>query len=228
MERGGLHGLPLIWHPVSACILYTSALSANARKVLALAAHLGVDAEIRDTNVYEGAGRTPEYLAVNPQGKIPALVQGDLALCESNAILQFLVDAHGGARLASGNAAERAMRAQWLFWEASLWQPVLTTLLSGVVGHHLVPGHVPKPESPVDWEDGICAPVLAHLEHHLDGRNFLVRDELTHADFSVAGMTTYFAVAGFPFDRYPHIAAWCRRLDSIPAWEDTLSEIWRV
>jgi len=58
--------------------LYSTALSANGRKVL-----------------YRGEGRAAEYLAINPAGKIPALVDGDFTLCESNAILQYICEAHG-------------------------------------------------------------------------------------------------------------------------------------
>ena len=84
---------------MSELCLYTTALSANGRKVLALVEHLGLDAEIRETNVYAGAGQTESYLAINPQGKIPTLVEGDFRLSESNAILQYLADRHPERRL---------------------------------------------------------------------------------------------------------------------------------
>lgn len=79
--------------------LYTTPLSANGRKVVALSRHLGLDPEIVEVNVYAGMGRTPEFLGRNPWGKVPTLVDGDLTLWESNAILQYITEAHGGFRL---------------------------------------------------------------------------------------------------------------------------------
>ena len=60
--------------------LYITALSANGRKVLAVCRQLELEPEIRDVNVYRGEGRTAEYLAVNPSGKIPTLVDGDFPI----------------------------------------------------------------------------------------------------------------------------------------------------
>lgn len=57
--------------------IYATPLSANGRKVLAVSRHLGLNAEIHDVDVYRGEGRTPEYLAINPTGKIPTLAGGD-------------------------------------------------------------------------------------------------------------------------------------------------------
>ena len=79
--------------------LHTTPLSANGRKPLALSHQLGLAPEIRLVNVYRGEGRTPGFLAINPLGKIPVLVEGDLTLAESNAILVYIAEAHGGFRL---------------------------------------------------------------------------------------------------------------------------------
>ena len=79
--------------------LYTTPLSANGRKVLAVSHHLGLTPEIRLVNVYRGEGRSAKYLAINPSGKIPTLVDGEFTLYESNAILQYLSEAHGEYRL---------------------------------------------------------------------------------------------------------------------------------
>ena len=178
-------------------------------------------------NVYAGEGRAPEYLALNPLGQIPTLVDSALVLRESNAILQYLAEAHD-AELAGRTLAERGETAQWLFWEASQWQPALATTLSGVVGHRLLPAHVPAPEATVDWETAPCAPLLEALERHLEGRSHLVGERLGIADFGVAGMTTYFRAASFPFDAHPHVSAWLDRLARVPAWSESLADLWRI
>jgi glutathione S-transferase len=68
--------------------LYTTPLSANGRKVLAVSHHLGLEPEIKLVNVYKGEGRTAEYLSINPSGKIPTLVDGDLVLWPEQRDLQ--------------------------------------------------------------------------------------------------------------------------------------------
>ena len=70
--------------------LYTNLFSPNARKVHAVAHALGIDLETHTVDLRAGEQRTPEYLALNPNGKVPTLVDGDTVLWESNAIMCYL------------------------------------------------------------------------------------------------------------------------------------------
>src|ERR1700736_2627360 len=172
--------------------LYTTPLSANGRKVLAVSQQLELQPDIRLVNVYRGEGRTAEYLAVNPSGKIPTLVDGDLTLYESNAILQYVAEAYGDFRLWSRDPKARARIARWLYWESGHWQPVLTALLSPCVGHRLLPDVVPRPAVGPEWDAAELRPLLSVLNGALSASPFLVGEEATIADFAVAGMVTYF------------------------------------
>jgi glutathione S-transferase len=206
--------------------LYTTPLSANGRKPLAVGRALGLALDVRLVNVYRGEGRTPEYLAIEPAGKIPALVDGDLVLSESNAILVYLCEAHGDFRLWSREPAGRAEIARWLFWEAAHWQPALIGVLSGFVGHRLLPDVVPPPAAPPAWAGPTLAPLLALLEARLAERPFLAGEDLTIADFCVAGMATYFRAAAFPFADLPRLAAWYERIEALPAWRESEDPLW--
>ena len=144
-------------------ILYATPLSANGRKALAVSRHLELSPQVVLINVYRGEGRAAEYLAVNPQGKVPSLVDGDLMLWESNAILQYLAEAHGDYRLWSRDPRRRADLSRWLFWEASHWQPALTTGAAPVVAQML--GLAPaEPPARADYED----PTFRSLAQLLD------------------------------------------------------------
>jgi glutathione S-transferase len=208
--------------------LYTTPLSANGRKVLAVARELGLEPEIKLVNVYAGEGRSPEFRAVHPLGKIPALVEGDFTLWESNAILVYLSEVHGEHRLFSRDPRERADILRWLFWEASLWQPALSTLLAPCVGHRLLPAVVSAPGREPDWKSAALVPLLALLEDQLATRAFLLGAAPTLADFSVAGMTTYFRYAAFPFAEHPRIRAWCDRLNALASWRASADPLWGV
>jgi glutathione S-transferase len=206
--------------------IYATPLSANGRKVLAVSRHLGLNPEIHDVNVYRGEGRLPQYLAINPSGKIPALVDGEFVLSESNAILQYLAEARGENRLGSSDSKQRAKIAQWLFWESAHWQPTLIVFLSGLVGHRLLPERIPRPQHAPDWRSALVQPILNTLETGLSAHTFLAGSEATIADFAVAGMTTYFRAADFPFQRFPKIADWYARIESFESWRATEAPLW--
>jgi glutathione S-transferase len=207
--------------------LYSTPLSANGRKVLAVSHYLGLKPEIRHVNVYRGEGRTPEYLAVNQGGKIPTLVDGNFTLFESNAIIQYISEVHGDFRLFSRDPKERASIASWLFWESAHWQPVLIQVLSPFVGHMLLPEAVPAPSHPPKWDNEQLKPLLARLELQVRSHVFLAGDRLTIADFAVGGMMTYFRSAEFPFAEFPDLTAWYSRVEALQAWQETAAEPWK-
>jgi len=206
--------------------LYTTLLSANGRKVVAACRHLGLAPRIREVNVYAGEGQTAEYLAINPAGKIPTLVDDHVTLTESNAILQYVAEAYGDGMLYALDPAKRAIISSWLFWESSQWQPALIPVLAELVGHRLRPDLVAVPATPPDWSNEPLQPLLARLDAHARQSEFLAGAEPTIADLSVAGMMTYFRTADFPFSRFPGISAWYARIEALPAWRESAVDVW--
>lgn len=206
--------------------LYATPLSANGRKVLALCDYLNLKPNIKNINVYQGDGQTAEFLAINPQGKIPTLQCGDFVLTESNAILVFIANTLANNADFSGDPLIQATIMQWLFWESSAWQPAVSTILAGVVGHAIVPQYVPKPSDEPDWQNTEFVKCINLLEQALQTHSFIVGDEISIADFSIAGMVTYFTIAGFPFEQYPHFTRWYREIQKLHAWQKTTEELW--
>ncbi len=206
--------------------VYSTPVSSNGRKVLAAIDHLGLEHDYREVDVYAGDGRAPEYLALNPFGKVPTLVDGDFVLYESNAILQYLSEVHGDHRLFSPDPGVRADIGRWLFWEAAHWQPAWTVVMTPLAGHKLRPDLFPPPEAAPDWEHSKLAPLLAFVEGWVQRRTWLVDERLTLADLSVGAMMTYAHVGGFPFTRYPALAAWYKRVEQLPAWRATRCPLW--
>lgn len=205
--------------------LYTTPLSANGRKVLAVCKHLNIEPDVKLVNVYAGEGRAPAYLEIHPLGKIPTLVDGHLVVWESNAVLQYIAEAHGGNRLWSREAKGRATVARWLYWETAEWQPALVQVLTGFVARELglIDGRTPVT---INWSESRFRTQAEFLEGHLRGREFLALDELTIADFSVASMMMYVRRAYFPFSEFPAIAAWYERIEALDAWRSTAVEPW--
>jgi glutathione S-transferase len=205
--------------------LYTTPLSANGRKALAVSLQLGLDPKVMLVNVYKGEGRATDYLSVNPQGKVPSLVDGSLMLWESNAILIYLAEAYGDSKLWSTDPKRRADLSRWLFWESSHWQPTLTEVLRPVVAQKL--GLAPtEPKAQADYDSPAFQSVAGLLDVQLSDRPYVGGRELTIADFSIAGMMTYARACDFPFDRYANIAKWYSHIEALPAWKNTASAPW--
>ena len=205
--------------------LYTTALSANGRKTMAVARYLNLPIEQRIVNVYAGEGQDERYRKINPWGKVPTLVDGEFVLWESNAILMHMSEAHGNYVLSSKDAYKRADILRWLFWESSHWQPILTRIMVQKVAQSLIETSNSKQLS-IKWQDVELESHLKVLESNLEVNNFVCGDELTIADFSIAGMTTYFPVCDFPYSNYPAIANWIERLNKISSWSITEDPLW--
>jgi glutathione S-transferase len=222
--------------------LYTTPLSANGRKPLAVAHHLGLEIDVVNVDVYRGEGQQAEYLAINPTGKIPTLVADDFTLFESNAILIYLDEQYGNQVLCGSSTRERAEVFRWLFWEASQWQPQLIAALTPFVGHVLVNRAAEDPLSgapAVDWQAPSLQPALHTLDSHLrshpmsapltegdGGHRHLAGAALSLADFSVAGMLTYFRKASFPFEDHPAIARWYQSIEKLESWQASADPLW--
>lgn len=96
--------------------LYDMKDSPHARKVRLLAAELEIPLELVACDPRVGETRTPDYLAMNPNGRIPTLVEDDFALWESPAILKYLAAKGPERGLGGTDAAQQALIDQWLFW----------------------------------------------------------------------------------------------------------------
>jgi glutathione S-transferase len=205
--------------------LHTTPISANGRKPLALAKHLGLPVRVELVNVYEGEGQTSAYRGLNPWGKIPTLVDGDFVLWESNAILFYLAESYADFALSSRDAKQRANILRWTFWEASHWQPALTPVLAPRVRQILFPD--PSAAAvPTDWDNAEVVKLLRALEALLEAQDFMCGPALSIADFSIGGMTTYFRATEFPYARWPAVTAWLARMDAVPAWAGTAAAPW--
>ena len=98
--------------------LYSSPGSPNALRTRAVIAELGLPVEIVNVDIAKGANRTPDYLALNPNGKVPTFVDGDLVIWESRAINAYLANLKPDADLYPADPKLRAIVVQWSNWQA--------------------------------------------------------------------------------------------------------------
>ena len=151
---------------------------------------------------------------------MPLLVDGDLNLWESRAIMQYLASTKPGNTLWPSDPKRQADIARWQFWEASH----LSKGTGAFAFERLFKKMFMKQDAdPValaagEKEWNTFAPVL---NAQLEGKQWILGDVLTLADFSVGACFSYAEASGLPWDAYPHIKAWWARLNEIPAWKNT-------
>jgi glutathione S-transferase len=202
--------------------LYSIHNSDNCRRVNATIQHLGLHVDVVEAAI--GDLKTPEFLANNPNGKVPTLIDGDLKLWESRAMMQYLASKKPGNTLWPNDPKKQADIARWQFWETSH----LSKGTSAFAYENLFKKIFMKQDAdPVALAAGEkdfhqFAPVL---NAQLESRKWITGDELTLADFSVGGCFSYAELCGLPWDRYNHIRAWWSRLNEIPAWKNTTPKL---
>ncbi|HWX00734.1 glutathione S-transferase family protein [Collimonas sp.] len=187
------------------------------RRVLALAKHLGVKAELVEMDLMAGGLKTPDYAALNPNKKVPTLVDGDLVLWESAAIMAYLCIKTGSDMWPAQNPPEQVEVLRWLSWEASHWGPAVAPFYF----EHVVkstfgigpPDHALLADSVAELEK-----FAKVLDGHLAQRSFVACNRLTIADFQLASMASYWRESEMPLAAFPHIVRWLDALWRIPAW----------
>ncbi|CAN95560.1 gst13 [Sorangium cellulosum So ce56] len=172
---------------------------------------LGVDFETVQVNLRAGENRRPEFLKLNPAGKLPVLVDGDLVLTESVAIVLYLAEKYPDKGLLPADPRERAKVNQWLLFAATeLEQP-----LWRIARHKfLYPEDKRQPgDIPVARED--FKAMAAVLEKHMDQRQFVVGDSVTVADLVMA-YTLDWADEAHLLDDFPQLRAYMDRMYARP------------
>lgn len=187
------------------------------RRALALAKYLEIDAELIEMDLMAGAMKAPDYARLNPNMKVPTLVDGDTVIWESSAIMAYLCMKTGSDLWPQNNPVEQIEILRWLSWNDNHWSKAIDPFYFE---------HVVKTTFGMGAPDrGSLPPRVANLERfatvlddHLEGRDFVTCGRLTIADFQLASMAAYWRVAEMPLAPYDNVTAWLDRLMQIPAW----------
>jgi glutathione S-transferase len=172
---------------------------------------LGVDYEPITVNLLAGEHRRPEFLKINPAGKLPVLVDGDLVLTESVAIVLYLADKYASKGLIPTDLKERAQLNRWLLFAATeleqpLWRIARHTML--------YPEDRRLPEDVILAGEDFKA-MAAVLEAHVHGQQFVLGDTVTVADFVMA-YTLDWANEDRLMDGFPRLLAYMKRMYARP------------
>ena len=193
--------------------LYDNIESRNGYKVVLLLNHLGRPFERVEVDIFKGESRTPEFLAKNPAGKIPALELDDgTVLAESGAILWYLAE---GTDFLPEDPIDRAQVLRWICFEQNAHE-------TSIAESRFIRNH---PELSQGREGDILAEkqkrgnaALALMEQHLGAHEFFASGRYTLAAMAPYGYTSVAGEGGFDRSQYPAVGAWMARIEAQPGY----------
>lgn len=192
------------------------AMASRAHRVVWMLKECGLAYEHVPTGFLDGSTRKPEYLAVNPNGRVPALDDDGFVLFESLAINLYLAKRYGEA-LGPRDLREDALLTQWSFWVVT---EVEKPLLFASANRKLFT--VPDEEFAQLGLAKLDRP-LKVLDAHLSRQPFIVGDRFTVADLNIATVMDLAPQCGIALDAWPHVEQWHTRCLARPAaadWKD--------
>ncbi|AWI84174.1 glutathione S-transferase [Alloyangia pacifica] len=194
--------------------LYCFGESGNAYKAALPLQLAGLDWEPVKVDFFNGATRTPEYRAeVNEMGEVPVLVDGDITLTQSGVIQHYITEKTGKFGGATPEEAREVLR--WQFWDNhKLSSPAgMTRFLMNFLPEDKRPAEV------IAFTQGRLKAAYQVLDAHLGGRDWIVGDGPTHADFCCCGYLFYPEPFGFVRADWPNIDRWLSGIEALPGWK---------
>ncbi len=197
--------------------LYFDPITVNCRKVVAGLDLIGAGYDEEVLDYFGGEHKKPEYAAINPNAELPALVDGDLVLWESNAILVYASEKLGNTTVYPNDPKVRADITRWLLWESSKWFAGCYVFL---VENVVKPILDDQPDAKVLADHAPTFHALASiLEARVKDREWLSADHATIADIAVAAPMHLHGAQKLPLENYPGIRAWMTRVEALPCWQ---------
>jgi len=190
--------------------IWGRANSVNVQKVLWCLSELDLVYERIDAGMQFGRTREPEYLALNPNARVPTLVDDDYVLWESNSIMRYLCHAHRpDSPIYPREPRRRAAVDRWLDWTLSSLQPVDRPVFWALV-------RTPPEKrdmAAIQKDADAAAEVWRIPEHHLATRRYIEGDQFTIADIALGAFARrWLGVEGITRPGQPHLARWFKLL----------------
>ena len=197
--------------------IYGRTNSVNVQKVLWALAELGLSYERVDAGLQHGKNREPWYLELNPNGRVPLLVDGAFSLWESNTIVRYLCGKHDFGGLYPASPETRADAERWMDWQLSTLVPPVSTVFQNLV--RAAP--TDRDVRAIGQATVAAAAAIAVLDRELGRRPYVAGERFTMGDIPV-GATAYRWTALPDVERreLPALRAWLERLSARAAFRE--------
>jgi glutathione S-transferase len=206
---------------VKGLTIWGRANSVNVMKVLWCLAELDIAYERIDAGMQFGKNNEAEYLAMNPNARVPTLVDGDYVLWESNSVMRYLCMAYGqGTPIYPQDPKQRAAVDRWLDWTLSTVQPVDRPVFWALV-------RTPKEKQDmarIQKDADAAAPVWAIADRQLSTRLYFEGDQFTIADIAVGAFARrWLGFTGIEKPAFAHVERWYGDIASRPSFATQLA-----
>lgn len=196
--------------------LYWFPISGNSRKAVMCLEEVGADYDLVGLDFRNGEHKRPDYLKLNPNGLVPTLVDGELVLWESSAILVYLAEQFPRAGLLPEQPAARAAIYKWLVWQPASFMPHVRELRRQLI---FLPEAERDPERTAAAKNAIAEKIAFFGDHLGDG-------DYLGGRFSVGDIVflphVHYAVTDLGLNLPDNVARWYQRLSSRPGWRQVL------
>ncbi len=193
--------------------LYGGAMTRGGRCILTLE-ECGLDYELRDLSLSKGEHLAAEYLELNPNGRLPCLIDGDFVVWESMAINLYLVEKYGSGILPD-SAEDRAGVYQWSFWAITALEPALSELFN----QRVVLPEAERDEAVVSAQVEAAEKALAVLNDQLGDKAYVLGGAFTVADINCGHMMAWAVFVGLDLAKYGEVMRWFALLQERPAFQ---------
>lgn len=190
----------------------------NPRKACAVARYLNSPVDFVHIDMHKGEHKTPAFLAVNPNGKVPAFSDGDLKLWEANAIMCHLAQKAGSDMWPRDERGQIEL-TRWLTWNSEHF----TRHAGELYFQYIIKpkfGLGPQDQAAIEESTGFFKRFAGVLNDHLRGRKYILGDKLSVADFAVGITLPYAETAHIPVAEFPEVSRWHAQLNELPAWRE--------
>ncbi len=188
--------------------------SVNVQKVMWCLAELGVAVQRHDIGGPFGGNDQPVYLAKNPNGKVPTLIDGDFVLWESNAIVRYLCDQYAVASWYPDTAQKRGHASQWMDWYLTELHPSMTTLFWQLIRTEAAQ----RDQAAIEDAIAKCKAAWTILDQHLGSSAYILGDEISMADIPLGCAAYRWHVLDFDRPDLPALKDWWSRISDRPAY----------
>ncbi len=192
----------------------------NPRKACVTAKYLGSPIEYHRLDPQQGEHRKPEHLARNPNGKVPVLIDGDLKLWESVAIMVHLSNKAGSDLWPAQDPARQTEVMRWISWDLCHWaQHVGEFYFQYYIKKHLMGVNEPDLKA-LERATPSLHESARILDAHLANQPYVAGDKLSIADFCVGVLLPYSDEIHLPLGDYRNVQRWHAELSKLDAWRN--------
>ncbi len=179
---------------------------------------VGANYEAQAISFKDKEHKSESFLKINPNGKVPALIDGDLVLSESMAINFYLAEKYKPELL--GNSIEdKAKVRQWSFWAIADLQPPIINIF---IQKNFVPDEH-RDQSSIEKSEKKLPPMLESLNQQLKGNNFLVGNKFSLADLNVNSVVSICIPINYDLSEYKNVVKWLETISQRPAFQKYIS-----